>query len=261
MNIHKTAIIGPNAQIGSNVSIGPYSIIGDKVIIGDNVCIKSHVVIEGKVTIGSGSIIHPFASISYPQTLKYQGEDSEIIIGNNNTIREYVTIQHGTQEGGMVTKIGSDGLFMVGVHIAHNCKIGDNAIFANYASLAGHVEVGNHVTIGGLSAVHQYCRIGDHVMVGGVSGVARDLAPYVLAQGNRADLAGVNLVGLKRKGVDRVAIMELSQAIRQLFTSSIESTFAQRIEQVHEELGHNKMVMDVLKFIKSDSKRSFCKFR
>ena len=156
--IHSTAVIGKNVKIGDSVEIGPYCIIGDGAVIQDKVKIKSHVVMEGRVTIGEDTKIYPFASFSYPQTLKYYGEDSEIIIGKNNTIREYVTIQHGTQEGRMLTSIGDNCLFMVGVHIAHNCIVGNNVIFANYVSLAGHVTVGDFAIIGGLSAVQQFCR-------------------------------------------------------------------------------------------------------
>ena len=176
--IHEAAIISNKAIIGKNVSIGPFCVIGDKVNIADNVSIKSHVVIEGRVNIGEGTIIYPFASLCYPQTLKYDSEDSQIIIGKNNTIREYVTIQHGTKDGKMVTQIGDNCLFMVGVHIAHNCIIGNNVIFANYVSLAGHVEVGDFAIIGGLSAVQQFVRIGAHTMIGGVSAVVRDLPDY-----------------------------------------------------------------------------------
>ena len=258
--IHKTAIIEDGAKIGKNVCIGPYSIISSKVVIGDNVKIKSHVVIEGKVTIGEGTVIYPFASLSYPQTLKYNGEDSEIIIGKNNVIREYVTIQHGTLEGGMKTQIGNNCLLMVGVHIAHNCYIGNNAIFANYVSLAGHVKVGDFVTIGGLSAVQQFCRIGSYAMIGGMSGIARDVIPYGLAASKRANLEGVNLVGMKRHGFDRKKTIEASKATKILFTEVRNDSFNQRVKKVSEDFKDNDIVKEILEFVDSDKTRSFCKF-
>jgi UDP-N-acetylglucosamine acyltransferase len=259
--IHKTAIIGDKVQIGANVKIGPYCIIGDGAIIGDNVEIKSHVVTEGKVTIGEGTRIFPFASLSYPQTLKYNGEDSEIIIGKNNTIREYVTIQHGTSEGGMVTRIGDNGLFMVGVHIAHNCKVGNNVIFANYVSLAGHVEVGDFAIIGGLSAVQQFCRIGAHTMIGGISAVVRDLIPYGLAANDRAHLEGLNLVGMNRRGFDKKQSLEASKVLKELFNSTSEHVFEKRIEIAKEKYSDNKIVQEIIEFLQKDNSRSFCSYK
>lgn len=259
--IHKSAIIGKGAKIGTNVAIGPYCIIGEKVIIGDNVEIKSHVVIEGRVTIGEGTIIYPFASLCYPQTLKYRGEDSEIIIGKNNTIREYVTIQHGTQDGVMRTVIGDNCLFMVGVHIAHNCLIGNNVVFANYVSLAGHVEVGDFAILGGLSAVHQFVRVGPHTMVGGVSAVVRDLIPYGLATSDRAHLEGLNLVGMNRRGFDRRQSLEASRVIKEIFSEDTEHIFKKRIVAAQEKYPANKVLQEILEFILADTNRSFCAFK
>lgn len=259
--IHKSAIVSKNAKIGTNVTIGPFSIIGDKVIIGNDVEIKSHVVIEGRVTIGNGTIIYPFASLCYPQTLKYQGEDSEIIIGKNNTIREYVTIQHGTQDGAMRTVIGDNCLFMVGVHIAHNCLVGNNVIFANYVSLAGHVEVGDFAIIGGLSAVQQFVRVGAHTMIGGVSAVVRDLVPYGLATSDRAHLEGLNLVGMNRRGFDKKQSLEATKVIREIFDENSENIFTKRIEIAKKAYPHNKVVQEIVEFLLTDKNRSFCAFK
>lgn len=259
--IHESAIVSKDAKIGKNVTIGPFSIIGNKVIIGDNVEIKSHVVIEGKVTIGDNTIIYPFASLCYPQTLKYQGEDSEIIIGKNNTIREYVTIQHGTTEGGMRTVIGDNCLFMVGVHIAHNCTIGNNAIFANYVSLAGHVEVGDFAIIGGLSAVQQFVRVGSHTMIGGVSAVVRDLVPYGLATSDRAHLEGLNLVGMNRRGFDKKQSLEANKVIKQIFDDNSKNVFTKRIELAKEEYPENQIIQEIVNFLLADKNRSFCAFK
>jgi UDP-N-acetylglucosamine acyltransferase len=259
--IHKSAIVSKSAKIGANVRVGPFCIIGDKVVIGNNVEIKSHVVIEGRVTIGEGTIIYPFASLSYPQTLKYQGEDSEIIIGKNNTIREYVTIQHGTQDGSMRTIIGDNCLFMVGVHIAHNCTVGNNVIFANYVSLAGHVEVGDFAIIGGLSAVQQFVRVGPHTMIGGVSAVVRDLVPYGLATSDRAHLEGLNLVGMNRRGFDKKQSLEATKVIKEIFDEKSKNVFTKRIEIAKEKYPQNKIVQEIVKFLLADKNRSFCAFK
>lgn len=260
MMIHKTAIVSESAKIGTNVTIGPYSIIGDKVVIGDNVEIKSHVVIEGRVTIGNGTVIYPFASLCYPQTLKYKGEDSEIIIGKNNTIREYVTIQHGTEDGSMRTIIGDNCLFMVGVHIAHNCIVGSNVIFANYVSLAGHVQVGDFAVIGGLSAVQQFVRVGPHTMIGGLSAVVRDLVPYGLATSDRAHLEGLNLVGMNRRGFDKKQSIEATRVIKEIFDDSSEIVFNNRVELAKKHYPENQIIQEIVNFILADRNRTFCAF-
>ena len=259
--IHTSAIIGTNVELGKKVKIGPYCIIGDGAIIGDNVEFKSHVVTEGRIIIGEGTTIYPFASLSYPQTLKYNGEDSEIIIGKNNTIREYVTIQHGTADGGMITEVGDNCLFMVGVHIGHDCKVGNNVIFANYVSLAGHVEVGDFAIIGGLSAVQQFSRIGPHTMVGGVSAVVRDLVPYGLASSDRAHLEGLNLVGMNRRGFDKKQSMEASKVIKEIFNVNSENVFDKRIEIAKEQYPNNKIIQEIVEFVQKDYSRSFCNYK
>ncbi|RTK92314.1 MAG: acyl-ACP--UDP-N-acetylglucosamine O-acyltransferase [Rickettsiales bacterium] len=260
MMIHKTAIIGENVKIGDNVQIGPYCIIGDGAVIGNNVEIRSHVIMEGKITIGDGTKIFPFASFSYPQTLKYNGEDSEIIIGKNNVIREYVTIQHGTSEGGMVTIVGDNCLFMVGVHIAHNCIVGNNVIFANYVSLAGHVEVGDFAIIGGLSAVQQYCKIGAHTMIGGVSAVVRDLIPFGLATNDRAHLEGLNLIGMNRRGFDKKQSIEASKVIKKMFNDNSDQVFNDRVEKAKLDYPDNEILQEILDFLLNNKLRTFCSF-
>ena len=259
--IHKTAIIGDNVKIGTNVKIGPFCSIGDGAIIADNVELKSHVVMEGRVTIGEGTKIYPFASLSYPQTLKYNGEDSEIVIGKNNTIREYVTIQHGTSGDRMVTTVGDNCLFMVGVHIAHNCTVGNNVIFANYASLAGHVEVGDFAILGGLSAVQQFCRVGAHTMVGGVSAVVRDLIPYGLASSDRACIEGLNLVGMNRRGFDKNQSLEANKVVKEIFDENSDIIFNERIERAKANYSKNKIVQEIVDFLQKDPSRTFCRYR
>lgn len=255
--IHPTAIVSSQAQLGRDVEIGAYSIIGDAVKIGDGTIIKSHVVIEGDVTIGKNNIIFPFAVIGVaPQDLKFKGEKSRVEIGDNNSIREHVTIHLGTQDANMLTKIGSNCLLMVGVHIAHDCVVGDNVILANNATLAGHVEVGNHVVIGGLSAVHQFARIGEGAMIGGMSGVENDVIPNGLVMGERASLAGLNLVGMKRRGIARDDIHALRNFFKKLFSEK-NNNFSTRVESLAKEF-ESVAVKEVADFVKSESSRSFC---
>ncbi len=257
--IHSTAIIGKDVKIGRNVKIGPYCVIGDGAVIGDDVEIKSHVVTEGRVTLGLGVKIHPFASLSYPQTLKYKGEDSEVIIGKNTVIREYVTVQHGTAEDKMKTVVGDNCLLMVGVHIAHNCVIGNNVIFANYASLAGHVEVGDNAIIGGLSAVQQFARIGNNAMIGGASAVDKDVIPYGLVANERATLSGINLVGMNRAGIDKKMSLEASKVVKDIFLG--EGSFNERAQQAKEKYSNNSVITVIIDFILSDNSRNFCGYK
>ena len=257
--IHKTAIISEKAKIGKNVKIGPYSIVGDEVELSDGVELKSHVVVEGRTKIGSGTIVFPFASIGHPpQDLKYEGENSEVIIGSNNVIREYVTIQPGTAGDKMKTIVGDNNLFMVGVHIAHDCVVGNNTIFANYVSLGGHVEVGDYAIIGGLSAVLQKTRVGKHSMTGGLSAVVQDLIPYGVANADRANLYGINLVGLNRRGFDKKQSLEASKVIKDIFTSN-EGVFSDRVEQAKNDYAENKILLDMIEFLQ-EKNRSFCAY-
>ncbi len=256
--IHPTAVVSPKANIGQNVEIGAYCVIGDEVKIGDGTILKSHVVIEGDTTIGKNNTIYPFATIGVaPQDLKFKGEKSQVIIGDNNSIREHVTIHLGTKDGAMVTKVGNNCLLMVGVHIAHDCVVGNNIILANNATLAGHVEVGDHVVIGGLSAVHQFARIGSGAMIGGMSGVENDVIPNGLVMGERASLAGLNLVGLKRRGVSREEIHALRNFFKKLFSDD-KIQFSNRVEIIAQEFSESKVVQDVLSFVRAESSRSFC---
>lgn len=257
--IHNTAIIHANAKIADNVEIGPYVVIGDKVKINSGTKIKSHVVIEGDCEIGMNNIIYPFATIGVePQDLKFHGEDSKLVIGDNNKIREHVTIHRGTKDGGMITKIGSNNLLMVGVHIAHDCLVGDHVILANNATLAGHVQIENNVVIGGLSAVHQFVRIGKGAMIGGMSGVESDVIPFGLVMGERAFLAGLNLVGLKRNNFSRDEIHALRNYFKAVFLENIEENFSARAKKIAENYTEFNLVNEVIKFINSETSRSFC---
>ncbi len=256
-DIHATAIVDPRARLGDGVRIGPYCIVGGDVELGAGVVVDSHVVIDGRTKIGANCRIFPFASIGLPpQDLKYDGEPSALVIGANNKIREYVTMNPGTSGGGMVTSIGDNGLFMIGVHVAHDCVVGDNVIMANNATLGGHVAVGNYAVLGGLCAVHQFVRIGRHAMVGGMSGVENDVIPYGSVTGDRAHLSGLNIVGIKRRGFDRDVIHSLRRAYRLLFAP--EGTMAERIADVAQLFPDNEAVGDIIEFIRSDSARAVC---
>ncbi|MDQ2101369.1 acyl-ACP--UDP-N-acetylglucosamine O-acyltransferase [Azospirillum isscasi] len=258
VSIHPTAVVDPAAKLGEDVFIGPFCVVGPDVQLGDRVRLTSHVVVEGRTRIGDESVIYPFASIGHrPQDLKFKGEPSELVIGRNNQIREHVTMSPGTEGGGMITRVGDNGLFMVGVHIAHDCVVGNHAVLANNATLAGHVELGDFVTIGGLSAVRQFVRIGSHAMIGGMSGVEKDVIPYGLVMGDRARLAGLNLVGLERRGFQKDEIHGLRAAYRLLFGN--EGTFAERMEEVGRDMGQQALVADVLSFARAS--RSLCQPR
>lgn len=259
-DIHPTAVVDPAARIGEKVSIGPYSVIGPGVSLGDGVVLMSHVVVGGRTEIGANTLLYPFASIGQqPQDLKYKGEDSSLVIGCNNIIREYVTMNPGTEGGGMVTRVGNNCLFMMSAHVAHDCSIGDHVIMANNATLAGHVVVGDYAILGGLTAVHQFVRIGPHAMIGGMSGIENDVIPYGSASGDRARLSGLNIIGLKRRGFSRDDIHTLRTAYRLLFAE--EGTMAERLADVAEIYSDNAAVMEVVDFIGSDSTRAVCQPR
>ncbi len=219
-NIHKTAIIEDGAVIADDVTIGAYTIIGSQVTIGSGTTVASHCVIEGKTTIGKNNTIFSHAALgTIPQDLKFSGEDVELIIGDNNKIREFTLFNPGTKGGGAVTRIGNDNLFMGYTHVAHDCIIGDYCIFANVATLAGHVEVEDNVVVGGLSAIHQFCKLGTQSMIGGGSIVVQDIPPFCNTEGNRATIRGLNLTGLRRRLDNRADIDEIKKAYRQLFES------------------------------------------
>ncbi len=254
-SIHPTAVIEDGAELGADVEIGPYSVVGPEVRIGDGVRLHSHVVVGGRTTIGPQTEIFPFASIGLaPQDLKFSGEESELIIGARNQIREHVTMNPGTSGGGLQTRVGDDCLFMVGAHVAHDCIVGNHVILANNATIAGHVTVGDFAIIGGLSAVHQFVRIGAHAMIGGMSGIEQDLIPYGQAQGDRARLRGLNLVGLQRRDFSHDGISNLRTAYRLLFGP--EGTMQERVDTVMELYADDEGVMEVVNFVRADSSRA-----
>ncbi len=255
--IHPTAVVDPGAQIADDAVIGPFCVVGGHVVLGSGVELLSHVVVEGRTRIGDGTKIFPFASIGHqPQDLKYRGEPSTLEIGRNNQIREYVTIQPGTEGGGMITKVGDECLFMASAHVAHDCIVADHVIMANNATLAGHVVVGEYAFLGGLSAVHQFVRIGKHAMVGGMTGVEADVIPFGMVIGNRAHLNGLNIVGLRRRGFSRDDIHTLRNAYRQLFGP--EGTLQERLSDVEEQFGSHPVVDEILAFIRAESSRQLC---
>jgi len=254
--IHKTAIIDSKANISENVKIGPYSVIGPHVEIGEGTTIQSHVNITGQTKIGKKNIIYPFASIGNdPQDLKFQGEETKLEIGNNNKIREYVTINPGTKGGGGLTKVGNNCLFMVSAHIAHDCFVGDNVILANNVPLGGHAHIGDNAIIGGNSAVQQFTRVGKSAMIGGMCGVVRDIIPYGIAHGNRSVLQGLNLIGLRRKNIPNKEIMTLSDAYKEIFKNE---NLTENLSNLSNELKNNELVAEVIKFIEMDKKRPIC---
>jgi len=256
-DIHSTAIVDPKATLAGDVTIGPYSVVGENVVLGAGVRLMSHVVVDGHTQVGAGTVIYPFASIGLPpQDLKYGGEPSVLEIGVNNVIREHVTMNPGTEGGGMITRIGDNCLFMVASHVAHDCQLGDHVIMANNAALGGHVSVGEWAILGGLSAIHQYVRIGRHAIVGGMSGVEHDVIPYGSVMGDRARLAGLNLVGLKRRGFGRDTIHDMRRAFRLLFAQ--EGTMTERLVDVSDLFNAIEPVMDIVDFIQGESTRPIC---
>jgi len=254
--IDKTAIIDPKAKIDLNVKIGPFCVIGANVEIKKNTIIQSHVSILGNTKIGEKNTIYPFASIGNdPQDLKFKGEKTNLIIGNNNKIREYVTINPGTKGGGGLTKIGSNCLFMVSSHIAHDCLVEDNVILANNVPLGGHAHIEENVIIGGNSAVQQFTRVGKSAMIGGMCGVVRDVIPYGIAHGNRSVLQGLNLIGLRRKNIPNKVIIQLSEAYKEIFKNE---NLTENLKNLNKELSSNELVKDVVNFLEKDKKRPIC---
>jgi len=254
--IHKTAIIDSKAKISSNVKIGPYSIIGPYVEIDDDVEIQSHVNITGHTLIGRNNKIYPMASIgSDPQDLKYKGEKTTLMIGANNTIREHVTINTGTIQGGGITKVGSNNLIMIGAHIAHDCIIGDNIVMANNSAIAGHAEIEDFVIIGAKCGIQQFTRIGKMAMIGGMTAVSRDVIPYGLSTGNRNFLNGINIIGLRRDKVENKEIIGLTEAYKEIFKSK---NLSENLNKMNGKFKDNSLVRDVLEFINKDKKRPIC---
>jgi UDP-N-acetylglucosamine acyltransferase len=253
--IHKTAIIDSKAKLSKNVQIGPYCVIGPNVEIEENTIIQSHVNISGNVKIGKGNRIYPFVSINDPQDLKYSGEPTNLIIGDNNTIREYVTINPGTLSGGGKTIIGNNCLFMISSHIGHDCHVGNNVIIANNVPLGGHAIIEDNVIIGGNSAVQQFTRIGKMAMIGGMTGVLHDVIPYGLSIGNRNSLQGLNLIGLRRAKFENKDILGLSDAYKEIFATK---NITENISKLNGSFQENPLVKSVIEFIAKDKKRSIC---
>lgn len=251
--IHPMAVVEPGAELGAGVEIGPFCVVGPQVRLADGVVLKSHVVVTGETSVGEDTVIFPFASIGeVPQDLKFRGERVRLEIGARNRIREYVTMNPGTEGGGGVTRVGDDGLFMAGAHVAHDCQIGDRVILVNNASVAGHCVLGDDVIVGGLTGVHQWVRIGRGAMIGAVTMVTADVIPYGLVQGPRGHLDGLNLVGLKRRGAGRADIAALRSLLGRLGQGAFRETARARAE---EEV--TPMERDVLEFILGPSDRSF----
>jgi UDP-N-acetylglucosamine acyltransferase len=258
--IHATAIVAPGAKLGEGVAIGPYCIVGANVVLEEGVELASHVVVDGHTRIGPRSKVYPFASLGQgPQHLKYAGEPTRLEIGAENVIREHVTMNTGTVQGGSVTRVGDRNFFMVNSHVAHDCVVGNNVVMANNAVLGGHVTVGDYAVFGGNCAVHQFVRIGRYTMISGACGVAEDVIPYGYAYAlynTRASLAGLNLVGLKRRGITREQIHTLRTAYRLLFAE--EGTLKERLDDVAEMYRESDAVMEIVNFIRADANRSIC---
>jgi UDP-N-acetylglucosamine acyltransferase len=254
--LHPTAIVEPGATIGPGCRIGPYCVVGPQGVLGAAVVLHSHVAVAGTTSIGEGTEVFPFASIGHvPQDLKYAGEPVELVIGARNRIREHVTMNPGTAGGGGLTRVGDDNLFMMATHVAHDCVIGSNVIMANNATLGGHVVIEDFAILGGLCAIHQYVRIGRGAMIGGMAGVVADVIPYGSVMGERAHLAGLNLVGLKRRGASREDIHGLRAAFGQMFEG--EGTLQERMRRVEAAQPGNPLVAEIAAFVTAESSRSF----
>lgn len=255
--IHPTAIVENGARLGDDVKIGPLCHVGENVELDEGVELVSHAVVAGKTQIGARTRIFPFASIGHqPQDLKYKGEASTLKIGSDNQIREGVTINPGTEGGGLATTIGDKCAFLANSHVGHDCHVGNNVIFSNNVMLAGHCTVGDFVILGGGAAVIQFARIGPHAFLGGMSGLENDLIPYGMALGNRAYLSGLNIIGLQRRGFSRTDIHDLRRAYRLLFAA--EGTIQERIADVSEGFGTHPIVAEILAFMREGGKRSLC---
>ena len=251
--IHKTAIVDVKAKISDNVKIGPYCFIGPEVEIGTDTILHSHVNIVGNTKIGKNNQIYPFSSIGTPpQDLKYKGEKNSLVIGDNNKFREYVNINPGTKQGGGITRVGDNNLFMVYCHIAHDCLISDNIVLANNVQVGGHVTIQNNAIVGGSCAIHQFSRIGEAAMVGGMTGVLSDVIPFGLSMGNRNNLMGLNLIGLRRSKVSNENIKKIQLAYEIIFKTP---SFRENIEKLNNDLENNEFVKKIINFINSDKKR------
>lgn len=255
--VHGSSVVAPGAKLGRNVEIGPFCMVGPEVELADDVQLLSHVVVSGRTEIGARTRIFPFASLGHePQDLKYAGEASLLRVGADCLIREGVTMNPGTAAGGLITSVGNRSVFLAQSHVAHDCRIGENVILSNNVMLAGHCRVGDYAILGGGAAVHQFVRIGAHAFVGGLAGVEHDVIPYGIALGNRAHLAGLNFVGLKRRGYSREQIHDLRRAYRALFGT--EGTLQERIEKVAADFPDQPEVASVLGFLRDGKDRAIC---
>lgn len=258
MAIDPTARVEAGATIGRDVFIGPYCVIGPNVSIGDRCRLIAHVHVAGHTTIGAGSVIYPFASLGTPpQSVRYRGGPTRLVIGADCDIRESVTMNIGSEDGGGLTEVGSKCFFMVGSHVAHDCRVGNNVTFANNATLGGHVTIGDYVFLGGLSAVHQFVRVGEGVMIGGVSGVRGDIIPFAMAVGDQAYLNGINIVGMKRRGFKREEMHGVRRAYRALFSEA--GTFRDRLEAVKREFSGDLAVGKIISFIGEGGSRTLAR--
>jgi UDP-N-acetylglucosamine acyltransferase len=254
-SIHPTAIIAPGAQVAPDVVIGPWCSVGPDVVLEAGVRLVSHVVVDGHTVVGEGATIYPFCTVGLPpQDLKYRGEPTETIIGPRTQLREHCTIHRGTITGSGVTRVGADCLLMAVVHVAHDCALGNGVIVANNVVMGGHVTIGDNAVIGGASALHQFVRIGRGAMVGGASGVEADVVPFSTVLGNRAYLSGLNLVGLKRRGLDKAGLHRVRAAFRMLFVDG-EGVFADRLDRVREMALADAYVAEMLAFVEAPSRR------
>ena len=252
--IHPRAIVAPSAIIGEGVTVGPWCQVGPHATLGDHVNLISHVVVDGHTKIGEAAVLYPFCTVGMaPQDLKYKGEETRCEVGARTQVREHVTIHRGTVTGTGLTKVGDDCLLMAGVHVAHDCELGNGVVMANNVLMGGHVSVGANAVIGGGAAIHQFTRIGRAAMVGGMAGVEADVIPFGTVLGNRAHLAGLNVVGLRRRGYDRGQIHAVRAAFRMIFRG--EGVFSERVEQARSQYGHEVLVAEILAFIDMDSRR------
>lgn len=253
--IHPSAVVEPGAKLGAGVKIGPFCMVGAEVELGEGCELISHVAIAGRTTIGPRTKIYPFASIGHPpQDVKYAGEATTLVIGSDCTIREGVTMNPGTAHGRMTTTVGNHCLFLANSHVAHDCDIGNHVIFSNNVMPAGHCQIGDYVIVGGGAGIHQFVRIGSHAFIGGMSAIENDVIPYGMAMGNRAYLAGLNIIGLKRRDFSREQIHELRRAYRSLFAN--EGTLSERVEDVASEFSDHNTVSEILDFIRASKERS-----
>lgn len=257
MTIHATAVVAPGAVVHETASIGPYSVIEADVSIGADTIVDAHAVISGHTSIGSRNHIGSFTSIgTSPQDMHYKGEPTELIIGDDNQIREYVSIHRGTVAGNGRTLIGNNNMLMAYTHVAHDCSIGNHVIMANVATLAGHVEVGDYVNLGGLVAVHQFCRIGDYTYIGGMSGISMDVPPYVILSGtrNRMRISGINKIGMRRNGISREVISCLEQSFKIIFRSSPQALLVDNLEETRLAFPDCSEVQNLVNFFKSSTR-------